>query len=111
MQRVFSGPSGGKGAVYDWDGDKNVGKGRLTIVDATPPSKVTIDLHMQAPLESRNVVEFTLAPRGGATDVTWAMHGPVPFPAKVMHVLFDIDKMVGGDFEAGLAKLKALAEK
>jgi hypothetical protein len=70
-----------------------------------------MNLDMIAPIAANNVVEFTLEARGDATSVTWAMHGPVPFPAKVMHVIFDVDKMVGGDFETGLASLKAAAEK
>ncbi len=111
MQRTFSGPASGKGAVYDWNGDRNVGKGRLTIADASTPNKVTINLDMLKPIEAHNIVEFTLEPKGNGTDVTWAMHGSVSYPAKVMHSIFNMDKMVGSDFETGLANLKAVAEK
>jgi uncharacterized protein YndB with AHSA1/START domain len=111
MQRTFSGPASGKGAVYEWDGDKNVGKGRMEIADAAPPSKVAIKLDFVRPFEAHNIVEFTLAPKGDSTDVTWAMQGPVPYVAKIMHVFVDMDSMVGKDFEAGLASLKAVAEK
>jgi uncharacterized protein YndB with AHSA1/START domain len=115
MKRTFSGAPSGKGAVYAWDGDKNVGKGRITITDVSPPSRVTIALDMFKPFEAHNVVNFTLAPKGGTTDVTtevtWAMEGRAPFFAKVVHVFMDMDKMVGGDFETGLAKLKTVAEK
>jgi uncharacterized protein YndB with AHSA1/START domain len=111
MQRTFSGPASGKGAVYEWDGDKNVGKGRMEIADTAPPSKVAIKLDFVRPFEAHNIVEFTLSPKGDSTDVTWAMQGPVPYVAKIMHVFVDMDSMVGKDFEAGLANLKTVAEK
>jgi hypothetical protein len=68
-------------------------------------------LAMVEPFQVQNTVEFTLVPRGGATNVTWAMQGPAPFIAKVIHVFIDMDKMVGKDFEAGLANLKAVSER
>jgi uncharacterized protein YndB with AHSA1/START domain len=111
MKRTFSGPESGSGAVYEWDGDKNVGQGRMEISDTSPPSRVTIRLDFLRPFEAHNMVEFTLAPKGDSTDVTWAMQGPVPYVAKIMHVFFDMDSMVGKDFEAGLANLKSIAEK
>jgi uncharacterized protein YndB with AHSA1/START domain len=111
MKRTFSGPESGSGAVYEWDGDKNVGQGRMEISDTSPPSRVTIRLDFLRPFEAHNLVEFTLAPKGDSTDVTWAMQGPVPYVAKIMHVFFDMDSMVGKDFEAGLANLKSIAEK
>jgi carbon monoxide dehydrogenase subunit G len=111
MKRTYSGAPSGKGAVYEWDGDKNVGKGRLAIADSSPPSKVMLDLDMLAPLQAHNIVVFTLEPKGDATNVTWAMNGQVPYIAKIVHVFLDVDKMVGQDFEAGLANLKAIAEK
>jgi len=111
MKRTYSGAAKGKGAVYEWDGDKNVGKGRIEITDASPPSKVTLNLDMIKPFEAHNIVEFTLEPKGDATTVTWAMNGHTPFIAKVVHVFVDMDRMVGRDFETGLANLKALAER
>lgn len=111
MRRTYSGPETGKGAVYEWDGDKNVGKGSLEIADLSPPSKVTLNLNFVRPFEAHNIVEFTLVPHGAETDVTWSMQGPTPFLAKILHVFVDMDHMVGQDFETGLAKLKALAEK
>jgi hypothetical protein len=111
MQRTYSGAPLGKGAVYEWDGDKNVGSGRLAIADSSPPSKVTMHLEMLRPLEAHNIVEFTFTPKGDATDVTWAMNGRVPYIAKILHVFINVDRMVGQDFEAGLANLKAVAEK
>jgi uncharacterized protein YndB with AHSA1/START domain len=111
MKRTFAGSESGKGAMYEWDGDKNVGQGRMEIVDTAPPSKVAIKLDFVRPFEAHNTVEFTLAPNGDSTDVTWAMQGPVPYVAKIMHVFVDMDSMVGKDFEAGLASLKTVAEK
>src|SRR5262245_58905327 len=111
MKKSFSGAAAGKGAVYEWDGDKNVGKGRIEITEATLPSKVALKLDFVRPFEAHNVVEFTLQPKGDATDVTWAMQGPAPFLSKVMQVFLNMDRMVGQDFEAGLANMKALAEK
>ena len=111
MKRTRSGPASGKGAVYAWQGNKEVGVGRMEITDSALPSRVTLNLDFSEPFEAHNVVEFTLDGRGDSTQVTWAMRGPVPYLAKIVHVLFDMDKMVGKDFEAGLANLKAVAER
>jgi uncharacterized protein YndB with AHSA1/START domain len=111
MKRLFSGPAAGKGAVYAWEGNGEVGQGRMEIADAVAPSRVTLKLDFVKPFEAHNRVDFTLEPKGGATEVTWAMNGPLPFVSKVITLFVDMDRMVGGDFEAGLANLKALAEK
>jgi carbon monoxide dehydrogenase subunit G len=111
MKRTYGSTTSGKGAVYEWDGDKNVGSGRITITDASPPSKVMIDLDMIKPFAASNKVEFTLVPHGDSTAVTWEMQGDVSYFAKIIYVFIDMDRMVGGDFEAGLARLKANAEK
>ena len=111
MKRGYAGPPSGKGAVYTWEGNSKVGSGRIEIAGTEPPSKVAIKLDMLKPFEAHNDVAFTLVPEGAATRVTWAMTGPVPYLAKIMHVFMNMDKMVGGDFEAGLAKMKAVAEK
>jgi len=111
MKRTFGATVAGRGAVYEWDGNGQVGSGRITIVDTAPPSKVDIKLDMLRPIAAHNDVEFTLAPEGGATKVTWAMTGQVPYVAKIIHVFFNMDRMVGGDFETGLANLKRIAEK
>jgi uncharacterized protein YndB with AHSA1/START domain len=111
MKKTYSGAPTGKGAVYEWDGDKNVGKGRIEIADTSPPSRIVLNLDMIKPIEAHNVVEFTLDPRGDTTDVIWAMNGQVPYIAKIMHVFMDVDRMVGNDFEAGLASLKRAAVK
>jgi uncharacterized protein YndB with AHSA1/START domain len=111
MKRSFSGAASGKGAVYEWDGDKNVGTGRMEIVEATAPSKVGIKLDFLKPFEGHNIAEFTMVPSGESTTVTWAMYGPSPYIAKVMGTFFNMDRMIGDDFAAGLANLKAIAEK
>lgn len=110
MKRTLSGPARGTGASYAWDGNRNVGTGRMEILETSPPARVLIDLSFTRPMAARNTVEFTLAPDSGGTRVTWEMRGPSPFMSKLMGLVFNMDKMVGADFEAGLAKLKALAE-
>jgi uncharacterized protein YndB with AHSA1/START domain len=111
MKRTMSGVTKGEGAVYEWEGDKNVGKGRMEITQSTPPSRVIINLDFVRPFEAHNIVEFTLKPRGGdATNVIWAMHGPMPYVSKVISVFFSMDSMIGKDFETGLANLKRVAE-
>jgi uncharacterized protein YndB with AHSA1/START domain len=111
MKRTYSGAAAGEGAVYAWDGDKNVGSGRMEILDASAPSKIVIKLDFLTPFEAHNTAEFTMLPQGDATNLTWLMHGPAPFISKLMHVFMNIDRMVGKDFEAGLANLKRLTEK
>jgi len=111
MSRTYGGPASGLGSTYAWSGDGKAGAGRMEIVEATAPSKLVIDLDFIKPFQSRNKAIFTLAPEGGATRVTWAMEGPSPFLFRVMSVIFNTDKIVGKDFETGLANLKAEAEK
>ena len=111
MKRIYGPATSGKGATYAWDGNGNVGAGDMLITDAPAPSKVALDLNMSKPLTAHNKVEFTLTPAGDSTTVTWSMRGDTPYFAKIIHVFFNMDKMVGGDFEAGLAKLKSVAEK
>jgi len=111
MKRTHSGATSGKGAVYEWDGNAKVGKGRIEITDAVPPSKVILKLDFLKPIEGHNIAEFTLETRGDLTVVTWAMHGPARFISKLIHVFLNMDKMVGKQFETGLANLKAIAEK
>jgi hypothetical protein len=111
LKGSYSGAPSGKGAAYAFDGNKNVGKGTIEIVDTAPASRVTMTLHMYEPFETRNTVDFILQPRGDTTEVTWAMQGPVPYVAKIIHLFIDVDRMVGTEFEAGLASLKTIAEK
>jgi hypothetical protein len=111
LTRTYSGAASGKGAVYAWAGNKDIGQGRMEVMEAASPAKVLIKLDFITPFEAHNLVEFTLVPEGNATVVTQAMYGPSPFISKVMSLAFSMDKMVGGKYEEGLASLKALAEK
>lgn len=111
MKTAYRGPQAGPGAAYDFEGNGNVGKGTIQIVEPSGPGTVSMRLDMTAPMNASNLIDFTLRPQGPATQVTWAMHGPSPFITKVMHTLFDMDKMLGRDFDAGLADLKTLAER
>ena len=111
MKRTYSGSPSGPGAVYEWDGTSKVGTGRMEITDASPSSKVTIKLDYLKPIEGHNIAEFTLEPQAGSTNVTWAMHGPAPFMSKVMQVFISMDRLIGKDFETGLANIKRIAEK
>jgi hypothetical protein len=111
LKRTCSGAASGKGAVYEWEGNNKVGKGRMEIADAAPSSQVKIKLDFLKPFEAHNTAEFTLESQGDATKVTWAMYGPAPYMTKLMGVFFSMDSMVGKDFETGLANLKAAAKK
>jgi uncharacterized protein YndB with AHSA1/START domain len=111
MKRAYSGAATGKGAVYEWEGNRNIGKGRMEIADTSLPSKVIIKLDFEKPFAAHNTVEFTLQAQGDSTNVTWAMHGPVPYIAKIVHLFFNMDRMVGKEFETGLANLKAITER
>ena len=111
MKRTLSGAPNGKGAVYEWEGNKEIGKGRMEITETSPPSRVSIKLDFVEPFEAHNVVDFTLVPQGDATNVTWAIHGPNPFISRVIGIFCNMDRMIGKDFEAGLADLKTIAEK
>jgi uncharacterized protein YndB with AHSA1/START domain len=111
MKRSYSGAASGTGAVYAWEGNKNVGSGRMEILDASTPSRIVIKLDFFTPFEGHNTAEFTMLPQGDATNITWLMYGPLPFMGKIMHVFINVDNMIGKDFEAGLANLKRLTEK
>jgi uncharacterized protein YndB with AHSA1/START domain len=111
MKRTFSGAPSGKGAAYAWAGNSKVGAGRMEIIESTPASKLLIKLDFLEPFEGHNTADFTLEPAGDDTKVTWAMVGPAPYISKLMGVFVNMDKMIGKDFEAGLANLKAAAEK
>jgi hypothetical protein len=110
MKRTYGGAASGKGAVYEWAGNGKVGAGRMEIADTASPSKVVIKLDFIKPFEGHNIAEFTLEPGNDATKVVWSMHGPSPFIAKVMGLFINMDRMIGKDFETGLANLKAAAE-
>jgi uncharacterized protein YndB with AHSA1/START domain len=111
LKRTYSGAERGKGAVYAWEGNKNVGSGRMEILEAATPSKIVIKLDFLKPFEAHNTAEFTMLPQGAAPSVVWVMHGPAPFMSKLMQVFMSFDNMIGKDFEAGLAKLKTISER
>jgi len=110
MKRSYDGAQSGKGAVYGWDGDKNVGSGRMEILEAAAPSKIVIKLDFFKPFEGHNTAEFTMLPQGDATNVTWTMYGPAVFMSKLMQVFINLDRMIGRDFEVGLANMKKVTE-
>lgn len=111
MRRTFGGAVRGVGSVYEWDGNRDIGKGRMEITQSTPSSRIVIQLDFIKPFEAHNIVEFTLEPVADATHVKWVMQGPSPLLSKVMGIFINMDKMIGKDFEEGLANLKRIAEK
>ncbi len=111
MQRTHSGAASGTGAAYSWQGNDKVGAGRMQITAATPPSSLAIQLDFLTPFEAHNTTLFSFAPEGDATRVTWVMRGPSPYLSKLIGVFVSMDRMVGGDFETGLANLKAASER
>jgi hypothetical protein len=110
MKKTFEGPSAGPGAIYIWNGNSQVGEGRLTIVDCKPGELVSMRLEFSRPFKATNQVNFKLAPSEGGTRVNWIMDGKKNFVTKAMSVFMDMDKMVGKDFEQGLANLNTVAQ-
>jgi Polyketide cyclase / dehydrase and lipid transport len=110
MQRIFSGPTSGVGTIYEWNGNKNVGQGRMEILESNASQKLIIKLDFFKPFEAHNIAEFNFTSDGDGTLVSWEMRGPQIFIGKLMSVFIDCDKMVGPDFEAGLRNLQKLTE-
>jgi Polyketide cyclase / dehydrase and lipid transport len=110
LQRNFSGAASGKGAAYNWSGNKKMGQGRMDIT-ATAPSRIDIDLHFMKPIEARNKTVFSLTPHDDGTQVRWEMNGTSPFMFKLVGLFMNMDHMIGKDFEAGLANMKAAVER
>ena len=110
MQKTFEGASVGPGASYAWNGNKEVGEGRLTIVDCTPGELVTMRLEFTRPFACQNRVDFKLVPAADGTRVSWIMEGKNNFISKAMSLIINMDKMVGTDFEQGLANLNSVAQ-
>lgn len=108
MSRTYSGA--GKGAVYQWDGKGKAGKGRMEIAHTSPPLMAVIRLDYVRPFETQSIVEFTLRPEGSSTRVSWAVRGANPYIAKLIQLVVNTDRVLGRDFETGLANLKALVE-
>lgn len=110
LKRDYSGATSGKDAAYAWEGNGKVGQGRMAIVESVPCSKIRIKLDFIKPFEAHNMAEFTLRPDADGTEVHWVMHGPQPYLSKLMGLVFNMDRMIGKDFETGLANLKSAAE-
>jgi uncharacterized protein YndB with AHSA1/START domain len=111
MKKTYSGAANGVGASYAWDGNGQVGQGSVTITESVPVNRIVITLDIVKPFPGQNKVVFTLIQNGSATRVTWAMAGKSPYFAKIFGLIFNMEKMVTGDFDIGLANLKKLAEK
>jgi hypothetical protein len=111
LKRTYGGTPGAVGQTYAWEGNKNIGRGSMTMFEVNAPSKVGLKLDFISPFEAHNTVVFSLVPQGDVTAVTWDMHGPAPLISKIVHVFVNMDKMCGDDFTQGLAKLKAVAER
>ena len=109
LKRSFSGAESGLGAIYAWEGDNKVGSGRMEIVRAHP-RRLDIQLDFYKPMKNSTLAEFTIDQAGAEERVTWTMSGPVPYFARAFHMVFNMDKLVGGQFDQGLRKLKAQAE-
>ncbi|HTB34827.1 MAG TPA: SRPBCC family protein [bacterium] len=110
MKTAFDGPAAGVGAMETWGGNSRVGAGQMLVVKSVPAQEVGIKLVMVKPMPASNDVDFTFSPDGKGTVVTWSMSGQKNFVAKAFGLFVSMDKMVGGEFENGLANLKALAE-
>jgi hypothetical protein len=111
MKRTLSGAQQGRGALYAWDGNNDIGQGTMEIVESSPPSRVAIRLCFTRPFQGENDVLFALQPDGDSTAVTWSMTGKSTFMSKLIGIFLNMDKMIGNDFEAGLASLKAVSEQ
>jgi hypothetical protein len=107
---AYDGPEEGPGAIYTWAGGK-MGQGKFQIVDTKSPAQINCRLLMIKPMAADNVVTFNLTPSSGATTVVWSMSGKNGFMNKLMHTVMNMDKMVGRDFDKGLANLKSLVEQ
>lgn len=105
---TFEGPASGPGAAFSWSGNDEVGEGRMVITESRPNDLIKMALDFQKPMPASNVTEFTFRPDGAGTEVTWAMSGTNGFLARAMCIIFDVDKMVGGQFEKGFANLNAV---
>ena len=110
LKKTYSGAAAGGGAVYEWAGNDQVGTGRMTLTDSQPSNLIRIKLEFIKPFEATNTTEFLLTPDGGGTKVTWSMTGNNNFMAKAAGLFMNMEKMVGGDFEKGLAQMKTVAE-
>jgi hypothetical protein len=107
---TFEGASAGTGAIFTWSGNDKVGEGRMTVTESHPSDLVRINLEFIRPFAGTSLAEFTFNPEGNQTVVTWSMSGQHGFLAKAFCLFMNMDKTVGGDFEKGLAQMKAVVE-
>lgn len=110
MKTTFSGSESGVGSSYSWIGNSEVGEGKMTITESHPSEHIKLDLEFISPFAAKNITEFTFKPEGDKTNVTWNMTGKNNFVAKAFCMMMDMDKMIGADFEKGLAQIKTVAE-
>lgn len=110
MKQSYEGAPAGSGAVYTWVGNNEVGEGRMTIIESRPNELVRVKLEFFKPFAATNTAEFTFKPEGNQTVVTWAMFGDKNFMAKAVHLFMNMDKMIGGQFDKGLADMKSAVE-
>ncbi|HZB70743.1 MAG TPA: SRPBCC family protein [Acidimicrobiales bacterium] len=110
LRRSYSGAPSGVGAVYEWEGNRKAGKGRMEITSVEPDRSVAVDLQFLKPFKAHNVTTFTTEQQGDDTLVRWSMTGPRTFMTRVMGIFSSMDKMIGPDFEKGLDRLKADVE-
>jgi hypothetical protein len=110
LVRTYSGPESGVGAQYGWTGNRKAGHGRMAITDATEPSRVQIDVVFEKPWKAHNDTVFTIEPTGSESRVTWSMTGKKTLVTRVMGLVKSMDKLLGPDFEKGLARLKATTQ-
>jgi len=111
MQRMYAGPESGRGAKYAWTGNKDVGEGRMRIESSQPSREIRIELEFIKPFPATNQATFTFAPEGEGTKVTWGMDGHRNFVMKAFSLFVNMEKLIGPDFERGLAKIKSLSEQ
>jgi hypothetical protein len=110
MKQAYEGAPAGAGAIYTWAGNYEVGEGRMTLTESRPSDLIRIQLDFVKPFKATNTAEFTFKPEGNQTAVTWSMVGRNNVMAKAVHLFMNIDKMVGGQFEKGLAQMKSVVE-
>lgn len=109
-KQTFEGPLAGKGASSSWEGNREVGSGRMTITDSQPNKLIQMKLEMFKPFTATNEVAFTFKPEGPQTTVSWIISGQANFISKIFCVFFNRDKMIGKQFEKGLEQLKFISE-
>jgi hypothetical protein len=110
MKQTYEGAPAGTGAIYTWTGNNEVGEGRITITESRPSDLIRIQLEFFKPFRATNTAEFAFKPEGNQTAVTWSMTGRKNFIAKAVHLFMNMDKMIGGQFEKGLAQMKSVVE-